>query len=134
MKKTRDFTSLFCNVRDGHFLSIHAEFHLIAAKFQPIDAAGVCLIPRARILCEHADERVALLSREAGQQLRRDTHRQRMHLYLPSEAFCCLRAAVGVGDVGLDIIDRRAVHQVCSGDVEHRPARVRKLDPFQTHA
>ena len=45
-----------------------------------------------------------------------------------------LRAGVGVGDVGLDIIDGRAVHEVRAGHVEHRPQGLVQLHALQAHA
>ena len=40
---------------------------------------------------------------------------------LPGKALGGVRVAVGVGDIGLDIVDGGAVHQVGTAHDEHRP-------------
>lgn len=57
---------------------------------------------------------------EAGELLRRDRHGQLLHLHLTGEAFGRLGMAVGIGNIGLDVKDRRPVHEVSPCDVEHR--------------
>ena len=83
---------------------------------------------------EHADERIALVGGEAGELLRRDCHSQLLHLHLTGEAFGRLRMAVGIGNIGLDVKNRRPVHEVCPCDVEHRPARISEINALEPHA
>ena len=45
-----------------------------------------------------------------------------------AEACRCIRVTVGVGDVGLDVVDGGAVHQVCAPHNEHR-AHLRGVPP-----
>ena len=50
------------------------------------------------------------------------------------EAAGGLRAAVGVGEIGLDVEDRRAVHQVGPGDEQRRALALELLRAQQPHA
>ena len=53
---------------------------------------------------------------------------------LPGKALGGIRVAVRIGDVGLDIVDGGAVHQVGTAHDEHRPHVRALLNSFQLYA
>jgi len=53
---------------------------------------------------------------------------------LPGKALGGVRVAVRIGDVGLDIVDGGAVHQVGPAHDEHRPHVRALLNSFQLYA
>ena len=64
------------------------------------------------------------------QQFRRALHRHHPLIQLGRESGLGVRMAVGVGNVGLDVKDGGAIHQVRSGHMEHRPFRCVQLHPL----
>ena len=57
-----------------------------------------------------------------------------MALGLRREALGGLGMGVHIGQIGLDVIEGGAVHQISPQNVKHRPPGGVQLDPFQLHA
>ena len=92
------------------------------------------LIGGAWVLGQHADQRLPQFLRHLSEQFRGDIHLQGGLLGRAGKASHRLRTAVGVGNIGLDIIDGTAIHQIGPGDMDHRSLRGVQFHPFQPHA
>ena len=103
-----------------------------AREGQAVYPPGVLLVGGAGVLRQHPQQRRPLSLRHLVQQFRRAVHGEAAAGHLVREAPPGLRVGVGVGGVGLDVVDGGAVHQVRAGDIEHRAQlRVQLLHSFQ---
>ena len=92
------------------------------------------LIGRARVLREHSAQCVQLFRREARREHVRYLHGERALPFAGGEAAERARRGVRVGDVGLDVENGRAVHQVGAGNAQHGPFGRGELHGLQLHA
>ena len=118
---------------DRQPVPLHGEAHIHPGKGHAIDPPGVVLVGGTGVLRQHAQQSPALFRRHSLQQRRRAVHRQRPAGHGVGKAAGGLRVGVGVGDVGLDVVDGRAVHQVRPGHMEEGAVPAAKLHPHQAH-
>ena len=91
------------------------------------------LVAGAGVGGQHLDERRALVLWELFPQLGREKNLQRLQLQPVGESPGGLRVAVGVGKVGLDVQNRRAVHQICPRHTQHMPVLGMLLNSQKPH-
>ena len=72
---------------------------------------------------QHAAQRRPVRRVDLRLQRRRKIDRQRVMPLFLRKAARRLRVAVGIRQIGLDIVNRRSVHQIRAADDEHRPLR-----------
>jgi hypothetical protein len=92
---------------------IDTEVHIKASKTHPVDSLGIMLIMRARILSKDLFEGLPLGRRKRSKKGLIALH-AKFGIRSCGKAAPCLRTSIGVRDIGLDIIDRRAAHQISS--------------------
>ena len=78
---------------------------------------------------ERLTEAGAFALRDQRLQFRREDDGQRLGVALAVEAVDGVRMAVGVGQIRLDVVDRRAVDQICACDLQDRPVLRVQLRP-----
>ena len=88
------------------------------------------MITRTGITPENTCQSLTLVRRENGFGARRKEH-LKGEVRPWSKNRCCLRDTVRIGEIGLDIENRGAVHQVGSGDCQYRAERGIFFQPFQ---
>ena len=91
------------------------------------------LIARARVVCEHARQRGALILRYTLPHSRCVLHREPCP-GVRREAAACLGVTVGVGDVRLYVVYRCAVHEVGSRNAQDCPQPLALFNAQQLHA
>ena len=69
---------------------------------------------------ENVDEGLPLSKRNPDDYRLGNINIQKPFRRLRGEAAAGVRVAVGIGQVGLDVENRRPVHQIGTGDVQHR--------------
>ena len=94
----------------------------------------VVLVGGTGVVFEHTPQAVPLVCRDPGPERLRAGDVQMVELRLRRKACSCIRVAVGIGNVGLDVVDGGAVHQVGSPHDEHRADFRPNLNGFQFHA
>ena len=95
--------------------------YLQPGKLHTVHPLRVVLVGGAGVTGKHALQRGAVGFRYGLPQRFRAGHFQMVGAGLPGKALGGVRVAVGVGDIGLDIVDGGAVHQVGTAHDEHRP-------------
>ena len=81
------------------------EAHAVAAR-------GIVLIGRPGIVRQHAEQGAAVRLGDAFEQLRRKINAKQQVRRKSREACAGIGKAVGLGKIGLDIKDGRAVHEI----------------------
>lgn len=99
-----------------------------------VDARRIFLIRRPGILRQDFHQRRLALLWDKLQACRRAFYLQAVARVPAAEAALCVRVAVRIGQIGLNIKDRGSIHQVGSGNMENR-AKIRGgADALQTDA
>ena len=83
---------------------------------------------------KHPYGRLALLGGEPGKQLGGEIHLEQIGVCPLGEALGGIRLAVAVGDIGLDVENRRPIHQVGAAHMQHRAVFFGVLRPNQPDA
>ena len=108
--------------------------HFQPAELHAVHPLRIVLIGGTRIVFQHAGQGVPLRFRHRRPHLRGTFHPQGMALGLAGKSLGGVRMTVRIGDVRLDVVDGRAVHQVCSPHEKHRADIRAVLDALQPHA
>ena len=108
--------------------------HILARVGDAVDARGVGVIARPRVLRQKLRRAGALVRRETRKQRGREVHRQPLVLHRLAEPAAGVRPRVGIGQVGLDVQQRRAALHIHARNVQHRPVARVRLDRLQLHA
>ncbi len=95
-------------------------------EIQSVDPFRVALVGGAGVVRENGDGSFPLVRRKLLQQVRGEVNCKQKVVCPVGKASGGIRMAVTVGNVGLDIEDRRAVHQIRPRDMQHG-AKLRKL-------
>ena len=104
------------------------------SKLHAVDPLRVVLVGGAGVVFQHALQSGLLDGRHSGPEAGVADHGQVVELSLCREACGGVRVAVGVGDVGLDVVDGGAVHQVGAPHDEDGADVRPVLDGFQLDA
>ena len=88
-----------------------------ARKIEAIAAVGVVLIAGAGVLGKRLDEARALVCGDFLQKLVREDDLQRRCVPAFFERVGRVRMAVGVGEIGLDVVNGGLVCQICARDI-----------------
>ena len=104
------------------------------AKLHAVDPLRVVLVGGTRVVFQHTLQSGLLVGRHSGPEVGVADHGQVVELGLCREACGGVRVAVGVGDVGLDVVDGGAVHQVGAPHDEDGADVRPVLDGFQLDA
>ena len=111
-----------------------AEADITAAEGHPVDTLRIVVEGRTGILCEHLAQGVEELSGEVMLEGVGDVDAEGLPLPAVDEAAACIGMGVGIGDVGFDVVDGGAVHEVGSEDVDDGALVVGDLDAFYPDA
>ena len=129
----RAFSERFYILHRQHAVG-HGEAHVLPREGHAVHARGIVLIRRARVEREHAAQGRALFLRHERLQLRREHHLHRVIGLRRGEAAERVRMAVRQRMIGLDVQDRRAVHQVGAAHQQRHAVRAVRLHALQRHA
>ena len=119
---------------DGQDLAVHLEVDFQPAELHAVDPLRVVLVGGAGVVFQHTLQSGLLVGRHSGPEAGVADHGQVVELGLCREAPGGVRVAVGVGDVGLDVVDGGAVHQVGAPHDEDGADVRPVLDGFQLDA
>ena len=97
---------------DGQRLAVHLEVDFQTAELHAVDPLGVVLVGGAGVVFQHTLQRRLLVGRHFGPEGVAADHVQVVEPGLRCETCRGIRVAVGVGDIGFDVVDGGAVHQV----------------------
>ena len=106
------------NADNGVLSAFHTESHVTASEGHAVNAVWIVLVLRSRIVFEYGDEAVALAFRDFFEQFLWETHFQQVLCRLGGKSADGLGMAVGISNVGLDVVNGCAVHQVGPGDLQ----------------
>lgn len=104
----------------GQNIFLHGEADIVPGERQPVDALRASLIGGPGVVGQNADGGVPLVLREQGQKCGREADVQQEIPGGVRKAAGGVRVAVAVGNVGLDIENRGAVHQVRTAHMQNR--------------
>lgn len=114
--------------------AVYREGHVEAGIGKMVETLGFVLAAgAARVLAKHLDKPGQLCGRDVFLQRLWEVDLELLPGVLLDEAADGVGMAVGEGDVGFDVVDRRAIAQVRPEDVDDR-ALVRELDVVEFHA
>ena len=119
--------------QDGQDAVRDPEAEVKPGKVHAVFPRRVVLVAGTGVVGQDALCRGALVRRELVQQMRRVFHRDHVRAG-GGKAPQRLRVAVGIGGVGLDVIDGRAVHQVGTAHVDDRAIFRVGAQPQDLHA
>ncbi len=71
-------------------------------------------------MSQHTQQGFSPALRDFLQQFRREVHRQQVFSCRVRKAATGIILAVGIADIGLDVKNRRTIHQIRSGNHQHR--------------
>ena len=111
----------------------HSETDLPPGKGEDIAPLRTVVVGGAGILGQDADEAVPQGGGDPLQKRRGKRDVKGLPGMPVGESAGGLRVAVAVAEIGLDVIDGGAVHEIRPGDVEQRPQSGVKLHPLQPH-
>ena len=114
-------TKKLYNIRNGERVARNREFHLVMGKLHAVDAAAILLITRARVAGEGAAQCGEGIGIEACGKRFGNYHIEHFAFLRVrvGESACSIGVAVGVGQIGLNVVDRSAVHQVGASHYKH---------------
>ena len=104
----------------GQNVSLHGEADIVPGERQSVDALRASLVGWPGVVGQNADGGVPLVLREQGQKRGREADVQQEVPGGVCEAAGGVRVAVAVGNVGLDVENRGAVHQVRTAHMQNR--------------
>ena len=104
----------------GQDIFLHGEADIVPGERQSVDALRASLVGWPGVVGQNADGGVPLVLREQGQKRGREADVQQEISGGVREAAGGVRVAVAVGNVGLDVKNRCAIHQVCAAYVQNR--------------
>lgn len=122
------------NMTDNELPFIYPELHLQSRERQTVYTLRVPLVGGAGVLGQHSDKGSPVRLWDQRQPRLRQFHRKPPFRALGRKAPHRLRMAVSVGQIGLDIVNGCAVHQISPPDMEHRPQPAAELHPLQPDA
>ena len=119
---------------DGQRLAVHLEVDFQTAELHAVDPLGVVLVGGAGVVFQHTLQRRLLVGGHFGPEGVAADHVQVVGPGLRCETCGGIRVAVGVGDIGFDVVDGGAVHQVGAPHDEDGADVGSVLDGFQLDA
>ena len=115
-------------------IPVYGEGDVVRGVGKVVYARGVVLASRApRVLPQHLDEAGELVLLDRFAKLVREVDRKLVPRRVFDSSAAGFRMAVGEGDIGLDVENRRAVSQIGPEDVQHGPG-VGSFHPIELHA
>ena len=121
--------SNFFRREHGQHAVRNGEANLEAAEGKAVDAARLMLIAGTGVLRENTQQSLSFFLRQGVQNALRalDAHG------VPREGKAARRLGmrIGVGEIGLDVEDRRTVHQIRARNMQHRPLGRAVFDAVQ---
>lgn len=104
----------------GQDIFLHGEADIVPGERQSVDALRASLVGWPGVVGQNADGGVPLVLRKQGQKRGREADVQQESLGGIREAAGGVRVAVAVGNVGLDVENRGAVHQIRTAHMQNR--------------
>ena len=95
------------------------ELDVTAGKGHAVDTLGVGMIVRTGIQRKNLHEGGLLVGGETLAPHLREIHFQRFPLCLVGETATGIRVGIGIGDIGLHIVDGCAIHKVGTQNVDN---------------
>ena len=106
---------------DGENGALYCEADVEPGEVQPVNPSGLSLIGWPGIVRKNAHSGRLFVGWQLFQKLLGEFYVQKKIAYPVCETSGSLGAAVGIGNIGLDVEDGGAVQQVRTADNEHRP-------------
>ena len=104
----------------GELVIFHGEADIKSREGEAVDPSGLALVAGPGVVTEDAHGGGALGFRQKGQQAGGEVHLQEEFPGGVREAAQGLGVGISVGDVGLDVKNGGAVHQIRTGDMDDR--------------
>ena len=104
----------------GQLVIFYGKANVAAGKAYAVDPAGFALVAGPGIVGKHRLGGFPLIFRQLFQQGSGKAYLQQVFPGGVRKAAGGFRLAIGIGDIGLDVEDGRAVHQVSPGYMDHR--------------
>ena len=119
---------------DGQFTLLHGEADVEAGEGEAVDSARLALVAGAGVVDEDADGGGALFGGELIQQGFGEIDLENKFVGGIGEAAQGVGVGICVGDVGLDVENGGAVHQVRAGDMDDGSVVLCEFHALQLHA
>ena len=113
------YNTFLHNFDDAEHTIGHPKAHITASEGHAIDAAVIIMVWGPRILCQHLSQTHQLLWSEAPGQRIGNHYVEHLPLSGIDKTAAGVRMAIGVGHLGLDVVDGRAIHQVSAANMYH---------------
>ncbi len=113
--------SFFLRLRVDYCTDVvcHFEMYVLIHEADPVNLFWVVVITRSRVKFQCLAQCFQLLCAENGCYIIGDNHPQPVDVIGIRKTGTCFQVCVRVGQVGLDVIYRCAVHDVCTADMEY---------------
>ena len=116
------------------YTSINTKHDIPIAEWHTIDAVGIVVILRTRILRKNASKGSRLHLRKLRQAAGRDDNLKRLPPHGICKASPGIGMSIGIWEVRLYVKDGSAVHKVSTEDVDDRTIRSVIVDMREAHA
>ena len=93
---------------------LHPKLDIPISKRETIEAVWVVVILRTRVLSENTTKAIRLILSHKSRQILRNNHFERMPFLSISEATPRFGMRIDIRNIRLDVKNRRAIHQVCT--------------------
>ena len=122
------------DLANGQPVILHRKPDIEPGKGQAVNPSGLALVAGAGVVAENADGGGALVFRQKLQKGRGEGHLQKKVICGVREAAQGIGMGVCVGDVGFDVENGGAVHQVRAGNVDDRAKLLRHFHTLEPDA
>ena len=119
---------------DAEHAISYPKAHITTSEGHAVDATGIVMIAGTRVLGQHLTESLEVGGAVAACHGIGNVDLQRLPLMAVDEARASLGVGIGIGHVGLDVVDGRAVHEVGTEHMDDRTLGGVELHLIYTYA